>query len=258
MVTDRYRLVMQNVDLLVLLHGAVDRTTTLTGELRTWQHGSRSQRAFEVARPVGGTMVHYRGGSDEAQESEAVWRVVQGAGGRYRWDQVSQSGAAVHVGRPGTQGCDGQRAWFVGPDTVHVHPAHGNALHRLLDPSWVLTHDLDIVGDGESSGRAVALVRATARSSRPRSGGASDMAAERDLVVDAERGFLHSDTGLVDGEPYDLMELRDVVLDPQIDPATFNPEIPPGMRVDDHMGDPVRRPWERQRRWHFQWPLSRW
>ena len=148
---------------------------------------------------------------------------------------------------------------FIGPDAVHITRGPGNAFaQRLLDPSWLLTHDLDQIGEGEVGGRRVLEVRATARSARPRSGGATDMASERDLVVDAERGFLHSDTALVDGQPYELAELREVVVDPDVDIAAFNPEIPRGLRVDDHTNDATRRPWERRRQWHFRWPISRW
>jgi hypothetical protein len=85
------------------------------------------------------------------------------------------------------------------------------------------------------------------------------MAAERNLLVDAERGFLHADTALVEGRPYDIMELRDIALDVDIDPALFEPDIPDGVKVFDHSHDPPQpRPWERRRRLHVQWPISRW
>jgi len=180
----------------------------------------------------------------------------------YRWDQVSQTGGYVGVAPEGPQGCDGERAWHLRTDSVYVTRAHGCALvQRLLDPAWVLTHDLDLLGEDESSGRQVLRVRAVARSSRPRSGGAADMAVERDLAVDAERGFLHADTALVDGQPYDSMELRNIVLDEPVDTSVFDPEIPTGFKVIDRSQDPpTPLPWERdrRRRWHVRWPVSRW
>ncbi|HWW54441.1 MAG TPA: hypothetical protein VNY84_11765 [Acidimicrobiales bacterium] len=256
---------MADGDLLALLHGAADRTTTLTGDLRSWWHASRSSRAFERARvfasgPIG-TMVHHVGGPGEVpDEGEMVWRVVHASGGRYRWDPVSQVGPYRGHAPPGRQGSDGQRTWNVGDHTVFIGPRHGSMLgQRLLDPAWALTHDLEIVGDAESSGRSVLRVHAVARPDWPRSGGAAEMAAERDLLVDAERGFLHGDTALVDGEPYDEVSLRSVVLDAPVDPSMFDPDIPAGFEVFDHSTDPPPPlPWERRTRWHFQWPITRW
>jgi hypothetical protein len=45
-------------------------------------------------------------------------------------------------------------------------------------------------------------------------------------VVDAERGFLHSDTALVDCEPCDAVELRNIVLNVEVDGTTLAPDIP--------------------------------
>jgi hypothetical protein len=248
--------------LLALLHGAVGRTTTLTAELRVWQHESRSRRAFEMARTAAtiGAIGHRVGGPDVPDESEMVWQVVHAEGGRYRSDPIAESGAYTGPSPRGLQACDGERMWFLGSGTVHITRPHGSVMaRRLLDPAWVLTHDLDVVGEDEASGRRVLRVRATARIHQPRSGGAADMAAERDLHVDAERGFLHADIALVDGEPYDVMELREVVLDTPVDPSTFRLEIPPGFKVFDDSQDPPRpSPWDRRRQWHVRWPIARW
>jgi hypothetical protein len=251
---------MTEDETVVLLHGAAGRSSTLTAELRTWQHRSRSQRAFELAHAsrIGGAMIHSRQGGLAPEESEARWRVAHGPGGRYRWDEISRSGEGPGV--RGTHGSDGERAWFVGSDAVHLtRPPGAGLLHRLLDPAWVLTHDLDVRGETESNARPALEVRARARPFRLASGGAADMAAERDLVVDAERGFLHRDAALVEGEPYDVMVLREIVLDSPIDPAAFAPHVPPGMPVHDHTKDPPPPPpWARRRRWHVQWPVTRW
>jgi len=252
---------VERSDLPVLLHDAVHRTKTLTGELRMWRHQARSQRAFGAARSammVSG-MVHGVRRNDGVDESETLYRVAQGPGGRYRWDEVARSGPRADNTDHGAQGCDGVRAWYVGPEAVRLTRPHGCVVvQRLLDPAWVLSHDLDVVGEATSSGRAVLQVRATARPSRPRSGGPADMAAERDLVVDADRGFLHRDAALVDGEPYDVMELRDVVLDEELDQTIFDPEIPPGMKVLDYTKDqPPPSPWDRKKTWHLRWPIRR-
>ena len=245
-----------------LLHGAVHRTETLTGELRAWRHNARSQRAFEIATETatmgGVAMVHGVARFDDVQESETVWRVVQGPGGRYHWQEISLSGSGV--GLPGgTQGCDGKRSWSIEPDGVRLGRPRSCALtERLLDPSWVLTHDLEVTGETLAGDRPALQVKAVARPSRPRGGGAADMAAERDLIVDAERGFLHRDSALVEGQPYDIMEMRNVVLDPELDSAVFDPEIPAGAKVFDYSRERPVAPWNRVRRWHLRWPISRW
>jgi hypothetical protein len=221
-----------------------------------------SQRAFEVAGPAIGGMIHGIQGSGGAEvtEIETLWRVVQGEGGCYRWDAIPTAVPSGWGGQPVLEADDGERAWHVSADQAIILSSHGCALvQRLLDPSWVLTHDLALVGETTASGRPALMARASARASRPRSGGAPDMAAERDLTIDAERGFLHSDIALVEGRPYDVMELRDIAVDVEVDPKVFVPDIPPGMAVADHSRVPrVPPPWQRRRRWHAQWPLARW
>jgi len=129
------------------------------------------------------------------------------------------------------------------------------AIERLADPSWVLTHDLETVGEAFAGDRAVLVVKATARPFRARHGSASDMASERDLVVDAERGFLHRDAALLEGEAYDVLELGGVTLDGDPAADTFSVTIPAGAPVLDTSGDdpmkrfarlpPRRGPWSR-------------
>jgi hypothetical protein len=80
------------------------------------------------------------------------------------------------------------------------------------------------------------------------------MAGERDVVVDAQCGFLHSVATLIKGEPYDAMELRDLVLDVEVERGTFSPDIPLGLRVVPLPRTPSA-PW--QRRWRVRWPISR-
>ena len=125
---------MTGDDLVVLLHDAVDRTETLTGELRLWRQQSRSQRAFDIARSAPGVvgMTHSARRSDGVDESETVWRVAHGSGGRYRWDEMTRSGPRVDNTHQGPHGCDGQRAWYVGPEAVRLTRPHGSALVQCL------------------------------------------------------------------------------------------------------------------------------
>ena len=120
-------------------------------------------------------------------------------------------------------------------------------------------NDLEATGETISSGRPV-QVRATARPSRILNGSAKDMAVERDLGVDAERGLLHADTALVDGLRYDVLELRDVQVDSPVGLAAFELELPPGAEVIDFSAysRDFRPPWDRHRwRWRLRRALAR-
>ena len=126
-------------------------------------------------------------------------------------------------------------------------------MQRLVDPSWVLTHDLDVTGPTVANARPALVVRAVARPNRVRSGSPQDLAAERELIVDAERGFLHRDIALFDGVAYDVMEWTELTLDPPLDDATFAIDIPAGFEVIDGRDQerqflhrpPSRRWWQR-------------
>jgi hypothetical protein len=248
--------------LLALLHAAWERTGPLSGELRSWQHHERSQQAFGVAgNRVGGfEMVRHAGGA-QPEESECRWLFVSAPDGRYRQELVPAATAHPFVRHPRIEGNDGRRAWSIIDEKLHIHPSRPSELtQRLLDPGWVLTHDLEAAGETTSSGRPVLEVRATARPSRMLQGSAKDFAVERDLVVDAERGFLHSDIALVGGLPYDVLEMRGVQVDTTLDPAAFELQVPPGAEVfdsSDYQPD-FRAPWDRHPwRWRLRHPLWR-
>jgi hypothetical protein len=250
-----------DAQLLVLLYGAWERTGPLAGELRSWQHDERSQQAFRVAgHQVGSFSLLRRSGDDRPEETELCWRFVSGSGGRYRQELIPGTADPLMRQRH-LEGNDGQRAWAITDGQVYINPPRpSEATQRLLDPAWVLTHDLEVTGRRVSSGRPVVQVRATARPARLFSGSAKDMALERDLVVDAERGFLHADTALVDGLPYDILELRDVQIDSPIDLASFELEVPPGAEVIDTSSyqPDFQAPWDRHRwRWRLRHVLAR-
>jgi hypothetical protein len=202
-----------------------------------------------------------RAGNDQPQETEVRWRFLSGPGGRYRRELVPAVSPRPFMQHPRLEGNDGRRAWSITDRHVHIHASRTSELtQRLLDPVWVLTHDLEVTGRTISSGRPVIQVRATARPSRLLHGSAKDMAVERDLVVDAERGFLHADTALVDGLPYDVLELRDVQIDSPVDLAAFELEVPPGAEVIDSSAyrRDFRPPWDRHRwQWRLRHPLAR-
>ena len=239
-------------EVVVGLHGVINQLTTLHGTLRTWFHYERSQQAFAVARPRASTSRVYPAGVPP-ESREWLWEVWHAAGGRYRWDVKVDPDVAEGAGPPRLRADDGDRSYSVSDGRAYIRPSWTcEVIERLLDPSWVLTHDLDIRGETITSGRRALVVHAVARPHRTRSGRAEDMAGERDLVVDAERGFLHSDTALVNGEPYDVMELSDLALDLPIDPGLFTPMFPASVEVID-----FTKPYPDSRARHLQWPL-RW
>jgi hypothetical protein len=248
--------------MLVLLHGAWGRAESLSGELRSWQHHEGAQRAFEVAgHRIGSVGMVRHAGGEEPAETENRWRFVSGPGGRYRQELIPAVSAHPLMRHPRVEGNDGQRSWSITDHQVYLHASRPSGLsQRLLDPAWVLTHDLEATGRSLASGRAVIQVRATARPSRLLQGSAKDMAVERDLLVDAERGFLHADTALVDGRPYDLLELRDLQIDSPFDVTAFELEVPPGADVIDASAyrRDFRSPWDRHPwRWRLRHPLAR-
>jgi hypothetical protein len=77
-------------------------------------------------------------------------------------------------------------------------------------------------------------------------------------VVDAERGSLHSDTALADGERCQITELQNIVVDPEVGATLLELEIPPGVGWHDHSNDRLPVPtWHRRRRLHLHWPIVR-
>lgn len=222
-------------ELLVLLHGAFGRVSTLAGVMRHWKHFERGRRAFDAALIVR----HFSmtrapdGSSQERQELQRIWF---SAPRRYREETFSVVGPHAELDQDRLKIDDGTVGWLIGPKEVTKVPpgALGHDLMRLLDPAWVLTHDLTVEDELENCGRPVLQVRADARAHVPRSGHAADMAATRQLLVDANLGFLHRSTALLDNEPYDVVEIQDLLLDHELDDGLFHPEIPSGTRIDDY------------------------
>lgn len=70
--------------------------------------------------------------------------------------------------------------------------------------------------------RAVVRLRARQRASPVAfDTGTSPQPAEVEVLIDAEVGYLHSMTGLFQGEPYHVVEFVDLVLTPSVDEDAF-------------------------------------
>jgi hypothetical protein len=102
---------------------------------------------------------------------------------------------------------------------------------RLLDPSWLLgRYDLAVTGSAPVGGRpAVGIAGRRKAVRRSRNGVPEAMEA----LVDAERGFLHTFTGLEGDLAVETMALQDLRLDATIDDTTFRVEPRPGVRAQD-------------------------
>jgi hypothetical protein len=197
-------------EVVVLLYGASGRVGPLTGELT-----------------IGSAPIDPKGGPGW----QVRWRVTQD-GPRYRWELMdhvpvpgrrSHPPAAILVG-------DGEREWAVYPERVVVRRYGGCLLaDRLLDPSWLLgPYDLAVTGRALAGGRAPVGIAGRRKAVRR---GADGVPEAIEAQVDAERGFLHTFTGLEGGVAVETMALQALRLDATIDDALFTVEPRPGVRV---------------------------
>lgn len=186
-----------------LLYGASRRVGPLRGELRIW---------------------HRHPDKDDGP-SEVRWRVVQD-GPRYRWELISHD--------PGTRRRtsvphdllvgDGVQAWTRRGDRIVVTPYLGCLVaDQMLDPSWLLSrYQLGVTGNADREGRPVFTVSGSRRAVRR---GSEDFPEGVEAVADTERGFLHQLTSLKDGEGFEVIELRLVHLDDQLDDFAFTAPV---------------------------------
>jgi hypothetical protein len=202
-------------ELVVLLYGASGRVGPLAGEVNVGQ---------APADPKQGPGWQVR------------WRVIQD-GPSYRWELID------HVPRPGPRlrppasalVGDCEREWAVYLDRVVVRPYEGCLLaDRLLDPSWLLgRYDLEVTGSTPVGGRAAVGIAGRRKAVRRSSAGVPEAI---EALVDAERGFLHTFTGLEGGVTVETIEVANVRLDANIDDTAFTVEPPPGVRILDRTG----------------------
>jgi hypothetical protein len=80
--------------------------------------------------------------------------------------------------------------------------------------------------------------------------------AEVEVLVDAELGYLHSMTGLFEGEPYEIIELVDLVLNPILDEDAFRIDASKVrvVKADEwhsrHAPSPLSRRWRLIKWWY--------
>ena len=165
------------------------------------------------------------------ESTDRLWVATQQASYRLErvWqDRDGQERTSVHV-------ADGMTTWL---------PTYSGALHagssdpdafpavNLLDPSWLAGYDCGTPLPGTHNDRDILMGHARLAAAAP---AAPDEGpnrntptvirqrppADTDVLIDAEYGFLHRMTGLIDSRPFVVEELLDVILDPPPDEAAF-------------------------------------
>jgi hypothetical protein len=233
-------------DVLELLHGARSRYRTVRIDARERRRYRLQSEAYERGRrelsgDVVGTI--YGGPVDVPEEGEATIRGWFEQPNRFREERVENGREFLILG-------DGDRFWTSGPDwpTV-VQDGSGwllanPSLRVLLDPAGLLPLlELEVRGRTTAAGRASLDCHGT-----PRHGAAFDGplplgATEHELLVDAERGVLLRLVSLLDGVPFDTIEVTAAAFDEPLDGSLFRYDPSPGEEVlrpqDVSPGEPV-------------------
>jgi hypothetical protein len=227
-------------ELLVLLHGAGGRTSTVRATVRTWRDPRRSREAFERAAGEGGAVLYSGGGDEEAEEEpvESVIRVWLAPPDRAREERAGADGEGFGVRR-------GKLWWHYdtrsgatsNEDQPEVGSGIGEELRWLLDPAPVMgLLDFDTIVPGRRADRATLRVRAVPRAQADgndwplaRLGGTG--ADELLLDVDAERGALLRIEARWEGRPFSISEVVEVAFDETFPNDLFEFAPPPGEEV---------------------------
>lgn len=228
-------------DLLELICDASGRLLPLSATVRSWTHIERQGQAMEESRRlgIGGVWPLYAPGRKPLAETEHIEHLLLGP---------QQNAFRVEHGTPPISTrygalwlCDGTTTWtqvapgeFLRQEHLHRPRELPSQAAPLLDPSWLTGYQWDTPVRDTHSGRDVLQmhVRLSAdHASMPRV--MSSVPADAEVVIDAQLGFLHRLTGLVDGQPYRVIELLDLVLDPEIDEQTFRPDPAQHRVIDD-------------------------
>jgi len=238
-------------EVLHLLHASRDRWAPgIAATLHQWYDiAAMLAQVPDGARRAGfGGLGHL---IDAAGERVATLHMVSrlsfDGSGRYRIEPAlpAELAARSFRHRAETIVCDGEQQWHLSGDEVTVRPAGPppDEIARLLDPAWLLEHQLS-GGTEIVSGRAEAVSGRAEAMSRGRRGyrfrvTAGDPVWGRmffpdEVVVDAELGILLRSVCHAGPRPVSRYELRDVTLGEQGD---FRADIPEGMRVAEEPDD---------------------
>jgi hypothetical protein len=232
-------------ELLVLLHGARGRMSTVRATVRMWRHVRRHGEALERA---GWVSYAPSASAPEREAVEAVVRVWFAPPDSVREEREGSCGASVSVRR----GLDWWRYDEVNgamsnegaPDT---RGGIGDELGWLLDPAPVMgLIEFDKIVRARRAGRPVLRARAVPRTSAAGNDGAltrlcATGADELLLDVDAERGALLRVEARFEREPIALSEVVEIAFDEEFHEDTFLFTPPEGEAVRSVLDlDPVR------------------
>jgi hypothetical protein len=224
-------------DLLVLLHGAGGRVSTLRAVVRTWQHIAVSREA--MARRAGhGDVAYGPAGEPQRESVEQLARVWLALPGRVREERDDPDGGwfGVRRGRLWWQ-YDAQNGATSNEDQPEVGSGIGEEFGWLLEPAPLIgLLDFGEIGPGSRAGRRTLCVRAV-----PRVLGAgidgplwrlgAMGADELRLDVDAERGLLLRVESRFEQQPFAISEVLEIGFDEQFSDDTFVFTPPPGEPV---------------------------
>jgi outer membrane lipoprotein-sorting protein len=205
--------------------------TSLVGVVVTWSHQTRTKdawRRMEEQQRGGSTqstvVMFSVDGTDAAppQEQESVTRLWIELPWRAR-SESRNPGYGAHPDSEHTVVIDGDTFWSYDPHqgamTNNGDPNHQSGIDaRLLDPVGLIAASaVEVLGEAQIAGREGLRVRLTPQ---PRSVVTNSGFDEhhwhmgpREVVLDAERGVLLSDTSLLDGEPFNRVEFTEIAFD---------------------------------------------
>jgi hypothetical protein len=236
-------------DLLVLMHGARNRVSTVRAVVRTWQHLLVSREAMARRADRGDFTAYGPVDVPERESVESLVRVWLAPPDRAREEREGSHGEWFGVCRgPLWWRYDADNGAMSNEDQPEVGSGIGQELGWLLDPAAVIgLLDFGEIGPGRRAGRPTLRVRAVPRGLadgydaplwRLGAMGADDLRLE----VDAERGTLLRIESRFEGQPFAISEILEIAFDEQFPEDTFVFTPPPGEEVRSIAAQfPVRR-----------------
>jgi len=237
-------------DLLVLLHGARGRVSTVRAVLRTWRDIRVGGDAMARLVERGDVVAYGPGDARESRSFESLVRVWLSPPDCAREEREDPGGSSFGVRRGGMWWrYDPYNGAMSNEDQPDTGSGIGQELGWLLDPAALIgLLDFGAISAGERAGRPTVRVHARPRAAAE---GHEDAALwrfgamgadELHLDVDAERGMLLRTEARFEGRPFAVSEILEVAFDEQFPGDTFVFTPPPGEEVRSVAEQfPVRR-----------------
>lgn len=221
-------------ELIELVGDAFGRTPPLSATFRCWYRLDLLRQAEQDGHASGeGKGTRVRGMLPPAGDPDAVIETTDQLlaatqYGSYRLERTRNGKTAAHLS-------NGVTTWLpTAYGEFRVHPASPDPFPatNLLDPSWLVDYDWSAPQPGIHNDREVLALQARRLANAPSVPVADDdrcrqrvlhqrPPAEVAVLIDVQYGFLHRMTGMIDGEPFVVEELLDLVLDLPFDESVF-------------------------------------